>query len=114
MSSFKKSPARASVAKAGSKPGSKSPKHRGYRPDAAAPAPGKAKASRGGGPKKVRWSADERAARGRAESRPRGEKQSRRTDGASDSSRSQDRRRDWTPPNERPAAKRRYGSAPAE
>lgn len=111
MSSFKKSPARAAGAKAGSKPGSKSPKHRGYRPDAAASAPGKAKASRGGGPKKARWSADERAARGRAESRPRGEKQARRTDGASDSSRSQDRRRDWTPPSERPAAKRRYGSA---
>lgn len=112
MSSFKKSPARAAGAKAGSKPGSKSPKHRGYRPDAAASAPGKAKASRGGGPKKARWSGDERAARGRAESRPRGEKQSRSADRASDSPRSQDRRRDWTPPGERPAAKRRRSPAP--
>ncbi|HRQ00574.1 MAG TPA: DEAD/DEAH box helicase, partial [Terrimesophilobacter sp.] len=75
-------------------------------------APGKAKASRGGGPKKARWSADERAARGRAEQRPRGEKKSRSVDRASDSPRSQDRRRDWTPPSERPAAKRRRGPAP--
>lgn len=59
MSNFKKTPARA----AGAKAGSKSPKHRGYRADAAAPAPGKAKPSRGGAPKKTRWTVEERAAR---------------------------------------------------
>lgn len=111
MSSFKKSPARA----AGAKAGSKSPKHRGYRPDATAPAPAKAKASRAGGPKKGRWTAEERAARGRAEQRPRGEGADRgaRRDSAAPA-RGEDRRRDWTPPSERPAAKRRYGTAPAE
>jgi hypothetical protein len=56
-------PARASSADAVRKSGSISPKHRGYRAeDSAAPERE---------PKK-RWSADERAARGRSEQRPRG------------------------------------------
>jgi superfamily II DNA/RNA helicase len=66
----KGAPARASRPTHGSsaasvrKSGSLSPKHRGYRPDEAA-------ASAEREPKK-RWSADERAARGHSEQRPRG------------------------------------------
>jgi superfamily II DNA/RNA helicase len=63
----KKAPVRATRSAAGApvrKTGSVSPKHRGYRPDDA-PAPTDRE------PKK-RWSADERAARGHAEQRPRG------------------------------------------
>ncbi|MGN6206349.1 DEAD/DEAH box helicase [Humibacter sp.] len=56
-------------AKPGSKPGSRSAGHRGYRPDET------------DAPKKRRWTADERAARGHAAERPRG---------ASDASRSRD------------------------
>ncbi|GAB3807382.1 hypothetical protein GCM10028798_31810 [Humibacter antri] len=48
-------------AKAGVKPGSRSVGHRGYRPESETDAP-----------KKRRWTADERAARGVAPSRPRG------------------------------------------
>lgn len=55
-------PFRASAETPARKAGSKSPKHRGYRPDAAAPAPAK----------KPRWNSDERAARGAAPQRPRG------------------------------------------
>jgi superfamily II DNA/RNA helicase len=56
-------PFRASAETPAHKAGSKSPKHRGYRPDAAAPvATGK----------KPRWNADERSARGAAPQRPRG------------------------------------------
>src|SRR5690554_2879256 len=61
----------------GRTPGGQSPKHRGYRADAAAPA-------------KKRWNADERAAR------------------TGDSQRSNDRRPDWTPRENRPA----YGDRP--
>lgn len=106
MSSFKKSPARAPRVK----PGSKSPKHRGYRPDASPAPSGKSKASRAGAPKKARWSAEERAARGLAETRPRGGSQPR--DRGAAPARGEDRRKDWTPPSERPAAKRRRGPAP--
>ena len=66
----KSAPARASRPTTGSsasavrKSGSVSPKHRGYRPDDA-PAPSDRE------PKK-RWNADERAARGHSEQRPRG------------------------------------------
>src|SRR5690554_8059113 len=67
----------------GRTPGGQSPKHRGYRADAAAPA-------------KKRWNADERAAR------------------TGDSPRSNDRRPDWTPREERPARTERpaYGDRP--
>ena len=111
MSSFKKTPARATGSNSAAKAGSKSPKHRGFRPDAAAPAPGKAKPSRGGAAKKTRWTVEERAARGRAEQRPRGEAQG-GPRGSGAPARGEDRRRDWTPPSERPAAKRRFGAAP--
>ncbi|MFC5502151.1 DEAD/DEAH box helicase [Lysinimonas soli] len=57
-------PSTGSSANAVRKSGSVSPKHRGYRPDAA-PAPSDRE------PKK-RWNADERAARGHSEQRPRG------------------------------------------
>jgi superfamily II DNA/RNA helicase len=57
-------PAHGSSAASVRKSGSVSPKHRGYRPDDA-PAPSDRE------PKK-RWNADERAARGHSESRPRG------------------------------------------
>jgi superfamily II DNA/RNA helicase len=61
-------PAHGSSAASVRKSGSVSPKHRGYRPDDA-PAPSDRE------PKK-RWNADERAARGHSESRPRGAGQS--------------------------------------
>ena len=70
----KGAPARASRPSTGSsvasvrKSGSVSPKHRGYRPDEAG-------ASTDREPKK-RWNADERAARGHSEQRPRGAAQS--------------------------------------
>ncbi|WP_157157474.1 DEAD/DEAH box helicase [Diaminobutyricimonas sp. LJ205] len=67
------------------KSGSKSPKHRGYKAEPAAPA------------KKARWNADERASRGHNAERPRGE-------GAR-----ADRRPDWTP-REKPANGRGFGS----
>lgn len=55
-------PFRASAETPARKAGSKSPKHRGYRPESAAPATAK----------KPRWNSDERAARGAAPQRPRG------------------------------------------
>ena len=61
-------PAHGSSAASVRKSGSVSPKHRGYRPDDA-PAPSDRE------PKK-RWNADERAARGHSEQRPRGAGQS--------------------------------------
>jgi superfamily II DNA/RNA helicase len=51
------------------KPGSKSAKHRGYRPGDATPPTG--------GAKKPRWTADERGDRGRAAERPRGHRAAR-------------------------------------
>ncbi|GAB3613084.1 DEAD/DEAH box helicase [Humibacter ginsengisoli] len=57
-------------AKSDSKPGSRSAGHRGYRPDEA------------DAPKKRRWTADERAARGHAAERPRGAGDDRRRDDA--------------------------------
>ena len=62
MAFSKDAPKRATTTSSARKAGSKSPKHRGFRPDdAAAPA------------KKSRWSGDERAARGHSTDRPRGE-----------------------------------------
>lgn len=72
---------------AGQRPGSRSPKHRGYKPaeDAAAPAP-----------KKQRWNSDERAARGKTPERPRGA-QDRAPKAAEKGAERTDRRPDWSP-----------------
>ncbi|MEZ5190870.1 MAG: DEAD/DEAH box helicase [Schumannella sp.] len=64
----------------GSKPGSKSPKHRGYRPDDAAATPRA---------KKPRWSADERSAQGRTADRRAGKQRTDRTDRATRSDRTE-------------------------
>ncbi len=96
-----------------SKPGSKSPKHRGYRAEADAP-------------KKARWNADDRAARTERTDRPRNGRDERprydRDDRAASSTRSErpryDRdtrptrsasgdRPDWAPRSERPARDQR-------
>lgn len=62
-------PFRASVETPARKAGSKSPKHRGYRPGESTPPTGAAK--------KPRWNSDERVARGTSAERPRGGSQSR-------------------------------------
>ncbi|QDZ15193.1 DEAD/DEAH box helicase [Humibacter ginsenosidimutans] len=59
-------------AKSGSKPGSRSAGHRGYRPEDA------------DAPKKRRWTSDERAARGHAAERPRGTRDDARGDARRD------------------------------
>ncbi|HXR45384.1 MAG TPA: DEAD/DEAH box helicase, partial [Pseudolysinimonas sp.] len=62
------------------KPGSKSPKHRGYKPDAAPAA--STDRQRSAAPKKPRWNSDERVARGAQAERPRGgARQERAADG---------------------------------
>ena len=125
MSQHKNAPLRAksrtenTVAAAKAKPGSKSPKHRGHRPDEVSALPAKGK--------KPRWSSDKRAASGLAPERPRGGARAERTDrfdrtdrieradrsarmgGAERAGRPErtDRRPDWIPESERPAARRR-------
>ncbi|MBX3195319.1 MAG: DEAD/DEAH box helicase [Microbacteriaceae bacterium] len=75
----------------GVKPGSKSPKHRGYRPDETAATPRA---------KKPRWSADERSAQGRTADRRAGKQRTDRTDRATRSDRTErpaDGRPNWEP-----------------
>lgn len=90
MPGYKKSaaPARGTATR---KAGSKSPKHRGYRPEAEAPRGGKP--AKGASPKKSRWTPEQRADRGHAPARPRGERTEQRAERT-------DRRPDWTPRSE--------------
>ncbi|WP_168626076.1 DEAD/DEAH box helicase [Cryobacterium sp. BB307] len=91
MPGYKKStaPARGTAAR---KAGSKSPKHRGYRPEAEAPRGGKP-AKGATAAKKSRWTPEQRADRGHAPARPRGERTEQRAERT-------DRRPDWTPRSE--------------